>query len=88
MFRSFFRVVVVAVVVLGFVLSIAPAAQAAPAGSRTPALAKFDGGWLQAAVAWLSRLTSGETSKPAPVLMKKATGSCIDPMGQPMPCPR
>ena len=87
MFRSFFRVVVAAVIVLSVTLSVVPVAQAGPSSSRTPALAHADGGWLEAAVAWLSRLT-GERQKPAPVLMKRATGSCIDPMGQPMPCPR
>jgi hypothetical protein len=86
MFRSIFRVVVVAALVLSFTLSIAPVVQAAPASFRAPAVAHADGGWLAAAAAWLSRLTSGE--KPAPVLVKRATGSCIDPMGQPMPCPR
>jgi hypothetical protein len=88
MFRSIFRVVVVAVVVLSFTLSIAPVAQAGPLSFRAPAFASAGGGWLEAAVAWLSRLTDGERQKPAPVLVKKATGSCIDPMGQPMPCPR
>jgi hypothetical protein len=84
MFRSIFRVVVVAAVVLSFTLSMVPAAQA---GSfHTPTLTNT-GGWLGAAIAWLSRL-SGEATKPAPVQVKRATGSCIDPMGQPMPCPR
>lgn len=85
MFRSFFRVVVVAVVVLGFTLSIAPVAQAGPLSSHISVFAHNDGGWLEAAVGWLARLTA---PKPAPVLVKRATGSCIDPMGQPMPCPR
>lgn len=88
MFRSIFRVVVVAAVVLGFLLSVSPVAQASPSASRIPALAKADGGWLAAAVAWMSRLSAGESPKPAPVLVKKATGSCIDPLGNPMPCPR
>jgi hypothetical protein len=86
MFRSIFRVVVVAVVVLSFILSVAPVAQAGPSSSRVPALAKSDAGWLEAAAAWLSRLAGGD--KPAPAQMKGATGSCIDPMGLPMPCPR
>jgi hypothetical protein len=88
MFRSFFRVAVVAVVVLSFILSIAPVAQAGPLSFRAPTLANAGGGWLEVAVAWLSRLTAGERQKPAPVLVKRATGSCIDPMGLPMPCPR
>ena len=88
MFRSIFRVVVVAAVVLSFTLSIAPVAQAGPLSSRALVFVHADGGWFGAAVAWLSRLTAGETQKPAPVLVKSATGSCIDPMGQPMPCPR
>jgi hypothetical protein len=85
MFRSIFRVVVVAAVVLSFTLSIVPAAQA---GSFHAPTLTSSGGWLGAAIAWLSRLTAGEGSKPAPVLMKRATGSCIDPMGLPVPCPR
>jgi hypothetical protein len=88
MFRSLFRVVVVAAVVLSFTLSLAPAAQAGSSSFHAPTLANADGGWFAAAVAWLGRLTAGEWTKPAPVLVKRATGSCIDPMGQPMPCPR
>jgi len=82
MFRSFLRVVVVAVVVLSFTLAIAPVAQAGPLSSHSPALAESDGGWLEAAVAWLIRLTGGE--KPTPTLISGATGSCIDPMGVPL----
>lgn len=88
MFRSFLRIVVVAVIVLSVMLSIAPAAQAGSSRLHAPALTSGSGGWLDAAAAWISRLVSGEAPKPAPTVVKARTGSCIDPMGLPTPCPR
>jgi hypothetical protein len=86
MFRSFFRVVVVAVVVLGLTLSFAPVAQAGTQSTRTPALAKADAGWCAAALAWVARVVSGAKPSPSPMTADSATGSCIDPWGIPR-CP-
>jgi hypothetical protein len=73
MFRSFFRVVVVAVVVLSFTLSLAPVAQAKPLDSRRPAVQNAaHGGWFGAALQWLL----GGRMHPI-----QPTGSCIDPLG-------
>jgi hypothetical protein len=84
MFRSFLRVVVVAVVVLGFTLSLAPAAHAGIHGLRASAAVKADHGWWDAAFAWLARWVTGEKPK-SPTLTTAigATGSCIDPLGCP-----
>lgn len=86
MFRSFFRVVVVAVVVLGLTLSLAPVAQAGQRGSRTPAVVRNDGGWFEAALAWLTRLVTGEKQGLTATTANSSLGSCIDPMGG--NCPR
>jgi hypothetical protein len=87
MFRSLFRVVVVAVVVLSFTLCLAPVAQAKPQDSRQPAVqVAAQGGWFGAALQWLTRLVAAD--KPAAISGKKhpmhpiqPTGSCIDPWG-------
>lgn len=76
MFRSLFRVVVVAVVVLSFTLSLAPVAQAKPLGSRQPAVqVAAPGGWFGAALQWL---LGGKKHPMHPI---QPTGSCIDPWG-------
>jgi len=85
MFRSFFRVVVVAVVLSSFTLSLAQAGQAKPQDVRRPAVqAVVGGGWLGAVVRWLTGLVT--ISHPAPVppgaYETPAYGSCIDPWGQ------
>jgi hypothetical protein len=84
MFRSFFRVVVVAVVVLGLTLSLAPVAQAGQRGDRTPAVVKNDGGWFEAALAWITRLVTGEKQVITAEANMAPLGSCIDPWGR---CP-
>jgi hypothetical protein len=86
MFRSFFRVVVVAVVMLSFTLSLAQAGQVGAKDARNPVVQVVSGGWVGAVVQWLTELVA---SKPAtghtrPVHRK---GSCIDPWGRDMPCP-
>ena len=87
MFRSMFRVLVVAVVVLGLAVSVVPNAQAAP--SKAPAV-KADAGWVQAAAAWLTGVLS---PKPAPKRNQKSmsgmaatNGPCVDPLGHERPC--
>ena len=86
MFRSLFRVVVVAVVLSSFTLSLAQAGQVGAQDARYSAVQVVSGGWFGAVVHWLTELVA---SKPAtghtrPVHRK---GSCIDPLGRDMPCP-
>jgi hypothetical protein len=88
MFRSFFRVVVVAVVVLSFTLSLAQAGQAKPQDLRRPAVeaaASGGGGWFGAALNWVARLIAGDkamtTGAPAGHTLLPNYGSCIDPWG-------
>jgi hypothetical protein len=91
MFRSFSRVVVVVAVALTLTLSLTPAAQARPRGAETPAVTQTESGWLGGALAWLSRMVSGERPETGLTSAKanSALGSCIDPWGQPIrPCPR
>ena len=90
MFRSLFRVVVVAVVVFSFTLSLAQAGQAKPQDASRPSVQAVVGsGWLGAAVRWLTGLITA--SKPAhrsPGGFKTPTyGSCIDPWGHEAICP-
>ncbi len=84
MFRSLFRVVVVAVVLSSFTLSLAQAGQAKPQDIRHSAVQSVVvGGWLEAAVRWLTGLIT--VSHPAYVppggYKTPAYGSCIDPLG-------
>jgi hypothetical protein len=91
MFRSLFRVVVVAVVVLSFTLSLAQAGQAKPQDLRRPAVEAAHGGWLGVALRWITGLVTA--SKPAPAgghgwnRLLPSYGSCIDPWGGSGPCP-
>jgi len=84
MFRSFFRVVVVAVVLSSFTLSLAQAGQAKPQDIHRPAVQSVvGGGWLGAAVRWLTGLiTAGKVPPNGPGGYKSPqNGSCIDPLG-------
>jgi hypothetical protein len=89
MSRSFFRVVVVAVVALSVILSLAPVAQARPQGSTRPAIeAASHGGWLESALSWLTRFLAAANPAPwAPHGGVKPNGSCVDPQGHERPCP-
>lgn len=89
MFRSFFRVVVVAVVVSSFTLSLAQAGQAKPQDVSRPSVqAVVGGGWFGAAVRWLTGLiTIGKPVHRLPGGHKTPTyGSCIDPWGHEVLC--
>lgn len=94
MLRSMFRVLVVASVVLSLTVVTVPSVQAGQSNAKAPVV-KVDTGWLQAAIAWLNQLIKGPTPKPAPkgprstaAGQRSATyGSCIDPWGNPRPCP-
>lgn len=91
MFHSFSRVVVVVAVAVTLTLSLTPAAHARPRGAETPAVTQTESGWIGGALAWLSRMVSGERpdSRMTSATANAALGSCIDPMGQPIrPCPR
>jgi hypothetical protein len=86
MFRSFFRVVVVAVVVLSFTLSLAQVAQARPRDVRQEAVGvAAEDGWFEVALKWIGRLIGVENQdgKKPPIHLK---GSCIDPWGYERPC--
>lgn len=87
MFRSMFRVVVVAVVVLSLTVVLVPTAQAGPRDAGGPA-AKAASGWVQTALAWLTRLVTQQEPRlnrlTAASNRKPTNGSCIDPMG--LPC--
>jgi hypothetical protein len=89
MFRSLFRVVVVAVVVLSFTLSLAQAGQAKPQDVRRPSVQAVAGsGWLGAAVRWLTGLITVGKVPPSGSGGHVAlqNGSCIDPWGRNL-CP-
>lgn len=86
MLRSMSRVVVVAVVVLSLTVVLVPTVQAGPRDAGGPAV-KATSGWIQTALAWLTRLVTGQeprlSSLTAAANRKPTNGSCIDPMGQP-----
>jgi len=85
MFRSFFRVVVVVVVVLSFTLSLAQAGQTGPQSSRQPVVQTvMGGGLLGAAVQWLTGLVFGKPTTHGGRHPVHTTGSCIDPWGTPL----
>lgn len=84
MFRSIFRVVVVAVVLSSFTLSLAQAGQAKPQDIRRPTVQAVVGsGWLGAVVRWVTDLIAvSHPSHLPPGGYKTPTyGSCIDPWG-------
>ena len=84
MFRSIFRVVVVAVVLSSFTLSLAQAGQAKPQDIHRPSVqAVVGGGWLGAVVRWVTGLvTTGKVgSKGSGRHIAPQNGSCIDPWG-------
>ena len=90
MFRSLFRVVVVAVVLFSFTWSLAQAGQAKPQDIRRPTVqAVASGGWFETAVRWLTGLvTAGKPSHlPWGGYKTPTYGACVDPWGRDMPCP-
>lgn len=93
--RSRIAVAVVTVVAITL-LSMAPAAQALPLRSK-PSISESGGSWLDMAMAWLGNLLPGQgdrTSSAEKTLLPldgrviAYTGSCIDPNGNRVPCPR
>jgi hypothetical protein len=98
--RSRIAVAVVALVAITF-LSMAPAAQALPLRSK-PSISESGASWLDMAFAWLGNLLPGQgdtTRTMNKTLIQPIdgpggggviayTGSCIDPDGNRVPCPR
>ena len=88
--RTAFALVVLAAIVF---LSLSPAAQALPLRGK-PSVSESGGSWLDTAMVWLGRLLPGqgdttratEKGNGSPVIAY--TGSCIDPDGYKVPCPR
>lgn len=78
-------------------LTLVPLASARPL--TTPAVHEADGGWLGTALKWVEDLVNLRRPSPtgparsgqAPPRQTAKTslgGSCIDPQGRPVPCPR
>jgi hypothetical protein len=78
-------------------LTVVPLASARPLES--PIVHEAGGGWLGTALQWVEDLVNPRSSKPAgphrpgqaaPRQDAKVSlgGSCIDPQGRPVPCPR
>jgi hypothetical protein len=89
------RVRLVLVLVALIVLSVVPMAGARAVNS--PSVHPADSGWIGAAVRWVEDLAGlnrpvhhGRSGAPTVVNTKmddSVTGTCIDPMGRPRPCP-
>lgn len=87
MFRFFSRVVVVSVVALSLNIVVVPAAQARIQVDRKTVSAS-DGSCVDQAMEWLNQILGKKKSRKDS--KKKATangGGCIDPLGNPRPCP-
>lgn len=93
MFRFFSRVVVVSVFALSMNIAMVPAAQARmQVGKKV--VSNRDNGCVEQAMEWLNRILGKQRSQKD---LKKATandggasangGGCIDPLGNPRPCP-
>jgi hypothetical protein len=88
MFRFLSRVVVVSVFAFSLNFATVPAAQARPSeGGRTVANASSN--WVEQAVEWLNRILGKQEkrSQDSKKLVANDGGSCIDPWGNPKPCP-
>jgi hypothetical protein len=92
MFRTVSRVLVVSVLALSLAVFFAPVAQARPHDAGVPAAAA-QRSLIEEAISWLSSLWSQENqhatkSQTSNVLVYTTNGgSCIDPWGNPRPCP-
>lgn len=94
MFRFLSRVVVVSVVALSLNFSIVPDAQARPqeSGRAVPATLS----WMEEAMSWVSRILGRELKSSLQSVKRvmandggagSTSGPCIDPHGNPRPCP-
>jgi len=86
MFRLLSRVVVVSVVTLSLNFAVVPAAQARSNDSGK-AVSGTIRNWTEDAVVWLNRILGMRTKPQTPKKMTAHSGPCIDPMGNPRPCP-
>lgn len=88
MLHSISRVVVVSVVALSLNFAVAPAVHAKPHESAATTAKGANRTWMEEAVKLVNQLLGkGYT---VPQGLKKKTGNggpCIDPMGNPKPCP-
>jgi hypothetical protein len=87
MFRLLSRVVVVSVFSLSLNFAVVPAAQARIQTAKA-AVSSTDNRCVEQAMEWLNRILGKEKAQKGP--KKKATangGGCIDPLGNPKPCP-
>lgn len=90
------RVVVVSVFALSLNIAVVPAAQAKPHESGRATSSTSTRGWMDHAMEWMNMLL-GKQVKSTTQSAKKAVsfdggastngGPCIDPMGNPRPCP-
>jgi len=88
MFRSISRVVVVSVFALSLNFALVPATQARIQVDKKAAVSNTDGSCIEQAMGWLDRILGKDKAQKSP--KKKATangGGCIDPLGNPRPCP-
>lgn len=87
MFRSISRVVVVSVFAFSLNIAVVPAAEARTQTSRTVA-SNRDGRCVDQAVEWLNQiLGKKKTRKDSKKKASANGGGCIDPLGNPRPCP-
>lgn len=88
MLHSISRVVVVSAVALSLNIAVAPAVHAKPRESATTVAKGASRIWMEEAMTLVNRLLGKEN--PTPQGLKKKTansGPCIDPLGNPKPCP-
>lgn len=84
---------------LASVILVVPAiVDAGPLSSPRPTLEAPESRWFESALEWMSRIFVGEAGSPTRRSVKPvgdgssynraigSTGSCIDPMGNPVPC--
>jgi hypothetical protein len=86
MFRLLSRVVVVSVVALSLNIAVVPAAEARPHQSGK-AVSSATRSWTEEAMEWLNRILGTRTKPQTPKKMTAHSGPCIDPLGNPRPCP-
>jgi hypothetical protein len=90
MFRILSRVVVVSVFAVSLNILAVPAAQARPHEGNVVSASRS---WVEEAVSWLNkvlRIQDKVAQQEAKKKMNRKTansGPCIDPMGNPRPCP-
>ena len=88
MLHSISRVVVVSVVALSLNIAMVPAVHAKPHESATSMAKGASGIWMEEAMNLVNRLLGKDNTTPQGLKKKTAnSGPCIDPMGNPKPCP-